>query len=59
MPFILSAERAAAIIRRGIARGKRRIDFPFPVVFVSRLAHVMPVALFDWLMTRLRKIPEN
>lgn len=57
MPFIIGTDRAARIIRKGIARGRRRIEFPFPVVLVSRLARVMPVRLFDWLIPKLRKIP--
>jgi hypothetical protein len=31
MPFLMSAERASAIIRRGLARNKARIAFPIGI----------------------------
>lgn len=42
MPFLMSAERAAAIIVRGIERGKKHIAFPFLSVVGSALMHVVP-----------------
>jgi len=35
MPFLMSAERAAAIIQRGLAADRARIAFPFPTAFVA------------------------
>ena len=41
-PFMMDVEPAARIIVRGIARRKRRIDFPWPMVGVLRLVQLMP-----------------
>ncbi len=35
MPFLMSAEKAAAIIQRGLAADRARIAFPFPTAFVA------------------------
>lgn len=50
MPFLMSPEKAARIIARGIARKNRHIAFPLPMVFAMRLAQVLPARLFDFLM---------
>ena len=57
MPFTVSPQYAAKKIRRGIARRRSTIQFPFPVVLASRFAHMLPNFLFDRLIPRLRKIP--
>lgn len=53
MPFIMSAENAARIIRNGLERNRSRIAFPWqlyvPLWFVSCLS----TALTDWLFARL------
>jgi short-subunit dehydrogenase len=57
MPFLMDAERAARIIRRGLARNRARIAFPWPLAFVAWLAGTVPPALLDPLLVRLpRKI---
>jgi short-subunit dehydrogenase len=42
MPFLMSAERAAAKIKRGLARNQGRIAFPWPTVFVSWVGRHLP-----------------
>ena len=42
MPFLMSAERAARIIRRGLARNKARIAFPLGTKAAVWLAGVLP-----------------
>ena len=47
MPFLISAEKAAAIIARGLARNKPRITFPWQMVLIARLAINLPGFLVD------------
>ena len=55
MPFLMSAERAAAIVRRGLARNRARIAFPFPMYFAIWLLGALPPCLTDPLLMRLAK----
>lgn len=52
MPFLMDAERAARIIRGGLAVGKGRVAFPFPTYAVSWLLGVLPPSLVDALLAR-------
>jgi short-subunit dehydrogenase len=56
MPMLMDADRAARIIRRGLARNRARIGFPWPVYFTAWLAGVLPPALTDPLF---RNLPEK
>jgi len=49
MPWRWSAERAAAHIRRELARGRGRIAFPAPLAALAWLAAALPDALIDRL----------
>ena len=42
MPFLMSAERASAIVRRGLARNKARIAFPFGTKAAVWLGMTLP-----------------
>lgn len=55
MPFLMSADRAAAIIARGIARNRARIAFPFPTYAAAWLLGVLPPGLTDPLLRRAPK----
>ena len=55
MPFLMSAERAAAIIQRGLARNKARIAFPFPTYLLSWFLGSLPPAITDPLFRMLPK----
>ncbi len=44
MPFLMSAQKAARIIAKGIAKKKIRIDFPFPMIAVMKLINLIPSA---------------
>jgi short-subunit dehydrogenase len=55
MPLLMPAARAAAIIRRGLARGRPRIAFPWPVYAAAWLLGSLPPALTDPLLARLLK----
>jgi short-subunit dehydrogenase len=55
MPFLMDAERAARIIRRGLARDRARIAFPFPMYAAVWLLAALPPAWVDGLLHRLPK----
>ena len=45
MPFLMPADRAAAIIANGIERGRTRIHFPWAMATFVRLAGILPAGL--------------
>ncbi len=51
-PLILPAERAARIIRRGLARGRRQIAFPYPLYVGMQLMRALPAGLVDAILRR-------
>lgn len=53
MPMLMSAERAAKIVRRGLARNRGRIAFPWPMYALVRLVAALPDGLIDPIMRRL------
>lgn len=53
MPFFMDAPEAAEIIRRGLARNRGRIAFPFPMYFAVWLFATLPVMLTDWIAAKL------
>jgi short-subunit dehydrogenase len=53
-PFLLSGERAARRIKRGIDRGRRRIDFPLPLVFGMRFCDLAPALIGDRILAGFR-----
>ena len=55
MPMLMDADRAARIIRRGLAKNRARIAFPWPVYAVAWMLGALPPWLTDPLMVRLPK----
>jgi len=53
MPFLMSAERCAAIIKRGLARDRGRIAFPLPLYLALWMLGSLPPALSGALLRRL------
>ena len=53
MPFVMNADRAAAIIRRGLARNRGRIAFPLPMFALAWLFAALPAWLVDPLLRTL------
>nr|UXE44102.1 hypothetical protein Hi04_10k_c1074_00021 [uncultured bacterium] len=51
-PLIMSPERAARIIRRGLTRGRRQIAFPFPLYLAIQAMRLLPAVLVDRLLRR-------
>lgn len=52
MPLLMSADRAARIIVRGLARNRARTAFPWPIYAAARLVATLPPALIDPLLRR-------
>jgi short-subunit dehydrogenase len=50
MPGLMSAERAAGIILRGVSRGRRRIAFPWWMAAAARIAGLVPPAIATRLL---------
>lgn len=57
MPFIISVDKAAAIIRRGLARDRGRIVFPWPMAVIGWFLRALPDAWLDALSRRLPRKP--
>ena len=52
-PFLLSPERAAEIIQRGIGKNRARVSFPFPLNLGTWFLAVLPVSLSLWILRKL------
>ena len=52
MPCLIDSEKAAAIIRKGIAKKKRIIHFPKRFTWTLRLIGCLPVSIQSWLMRK-------
>jgi NADP-dependent 3-hydroxy acid dehydrogenase YdfG len=55
MPFLMPAERAVAIIRKGLEADRARIAFPFRLYVGAWLVGVLPPGLTDGWLMRLPK----
>jgi len=53
-PFLASGEHAARRIKRGIDRGRSRIDFPWPLVLGMRFCDLAPALIGDRIMRNFR-----
>jgi short-subunit dehydrogenase len=53
-PGLLSTERAAKKVRRGIDRGRRRVSFPWWLALGMRLGDALPAAIGDRLLRGVR-----
>jgi len=53
MPFLMDADKAARIVRRGLAHGRARIAFPWRFYAIVRLIAALPPAWSDPLLRRL------
>jgi NAD(P)-dependent dehydrogenase (short-subunit alcohol dehydrogenase family) len=51
-PFLYSAAAAARIVKSGIDRGRRRVAFPWPLVFGLKFCDLAPAALGDAILRR-------
>ena len=53
MPFLMSAEKAAGIIKDGLSKNRSRIAFPFPFYFIVWLATLLSNRIIDPIFKRL------
>ena len=59
MPFLMDAERSARIIKRGLARNKARIAFPWQTYWLAQLVAMLPLALTDALLAKTPSKPSQ
>ncbi len=55
MPFLISANKAAKIIKKSLAQNKSRIAFPFPLYFIVWLATLISTKITDPIFAKLPK----
>lgn len=55
MPFLMDADRAIAIICRGLERNRGRIAFPLPMYALVRLLGALPTMVVDPVLRRMPK----
>lgn len=53
MPFLMKADRAAAIMARGLAANRGRITFPWQMAAIGWLTAALPDAVMGWISRRL------
>jgi short-subunit dehydrogenase len=54
-PFLMTPEKAAAIIIKGIIKEKTMIQFPLPIVLASKLLKAMPGFLYERIAARIKR----
>lgn len=59
MPFLLSADKAARLIARAIARRKRFYVLPWPMGWLGRLFSAVPRPLYDRVFARAKRKPRG
>jgi short-subunit dehydrogenase len=59
MPMLMEADKAAAIIVKGLARNRGRIAFPWPLTWLVYAITALPVRLTDLAMGRLPHKPAD
>ena len=52
--MLLTADRAAAIIRRGLEHGRARIAFPLGLYLLLHAAALLPAWTVDMVLNRMR-----
>ncbi len=59
MPMLMEADKAAAIIVKGLARNRGRIAFPWPLTWLVYAITALPVSLTDLMMKHLPRKPAD
>ncbi len=55
MPFLMKPEKAARLIKEGLAKDKPRIAFPLPLYVLALSAQILPQCLTAWVARRFMK----
>lgn len=50
MPQLVTSQKAASAILRGLRKGRREIHFPRPFSLIMKLLRVLPFPLYHWLI---------
>jgi len=53
-PFLLTADKAALKIKKGLERNQARVSFPFPLNFGTWFLAVMPAKASEWILRKLK-----
>lgn len=53
MPFLISADKAAKIIKNGLAKNKARISFPLPLYLIVRLMAILPSFIINPILAKM------
>jgi short-subunit dehydrogenase len=59
MPFLLSADRAAVLIARAIAKGRRFYVLPWQMRWVGRVFDALPRGLYDRVFANAKRKPRS
>ncbi len=59
MPFLMSPEAAAQLIKRKLASKPAQIAFPLPLYLMTQLIAYLPVGLGSWILARAPKKPSQ
>ncbi|MFN3780850.1 MAG: SDR family NAD(P)-dependent oxidoreductase, partial [Candidatus Kapaibacteriota bacterium] len=54
MPFLLEPDEASKIIWNGIINNKKSIQFPLPMVMLTKFIAILPNSIFDFLAGRYK-----
>jgi hypothetical protein len=58
MPLLMTPEKAAKKIRKGIEKGRSVVQFPWPIVWSTRIIKNIPNWIFD-IGVRLSRPPKT
>ncbi|WP_052403169.1 SDR family NAD(P)-dependent oxidoreductase [Legionella massiliensis] len=51
-PLLLSSEKAAQVIKKGLSRNKACIAFPRPLYWLTRMSHLLPAVFVNYILNR-------
>jgi len=57
MPLMMSADKAAGIIKNDLRRRKTKIVFPLRLALIARLQNLLPDLLLNWIYTKIPNKP--
>lgn len=58
-PFLMSSEKAACIIQKGLLKNKRHIAFPWPLHWLTQMSRIVPAQLVDFVLNRFESYRES
>jgi short-subunit dehydrogenase len=58
-PFLISSEKAAHIIHKGLLKNKNHIAFPWPLHYLTQLSRLLPSKLVDTVLNQFESYRES